>query len=167
MTDQPNHFHFSTDRPIDTYVDDRLGRKQFADSLANAISGWRKKESLVIGLFGNWGSGKTSIKNTILENFQKIKDPPEIAEFNPWQLVDQDQLYNTFFREISFALGRADKTEEREKRIQKLKEYASAIKFSASIVPWSQTKISENLKFIVLAVGFLGLGRERVKPKVS
>ena len=35
--------------------------------LARAIAAWRERDSLVVALYGGWGSGKTSIKNMTLE----------------------------------------------------------------------------------------------------
>jgi predicted KAP-like P-loop ATPase len=54
---------FSSDRPINSPGEDRLGHSSFASALARAIANWRQKSSLVIALYGEWGSGKSSIKN--------------------------------------------------------------------------------------------------------
>lgn len=57
----------STDRPIPGRLEDKLSRAGFADAIATAIRSWRGKDSLVLALYGEWGSGKSSIKNMILE----------------------------------------------------------------------------------------------------
>jgi predicted KAP-like P-loop ATPase len=55
---------FSADRSITSCSEDLLGRSGFAKSIAAAIKGWTGNDSLVIALYGSWGSGKTSIKGT-------------------------------------------------------------------------------------------------------
>jgi len=55
----PEKHHFSADRPIRSHQEDLLGRAGFAQSLANAIKQWKGKDSLVIALYGPWGSGDT------------------------------------------------------------------------------------------------------------
>lgn len=121
-----NQFKFSPDSPISSKDEDELERKDFAISLANSIRGWKNEESLVIGLFGSWGSGKTSIKNMILESLQEDKENcPQIVPFNPWQWSGENQLSKGFFREIGVALGKTNSGEEIHKRAAKWKEYAA------------------------------------------
>lgn len=50
-------FLFSADRPIISCAEDLLGRSDFAKSIAAAIKGWTENDSLVIALYGSWGSG--------------------------------------------------------------------------------------------------------------
>ena len=58
---------FKPDQPIQSSKDDILGRSSFAKSLGDAVLSYTEKESIVVGLFGEWGSGKTSIINMMLE----------------------------------------------------------------------------------------------------
>lgn len=96
----PKHL-FSSNRPITSFAGDLLGRSEFAESLALAIKGWTGNDSLVIALYGPWGSGKSSIKNMALESLRKSKgECPYIVEFNPWQWAGQEQLAEAFFQEI-------------------------------------------------------------------
>jgi len=77
--------------------------------LGNAIKSWKGKDSLVLALYGPWGSGKSSVKNLVLESLRASpSDCPSILEFNPWQLASQSQITEAFFSEIGTALGRAD-----------------------------------------------------------
>lgn len=70
--DTPKHL-LSADRPIASRERDLLGRSGFAESLASAIKGWTGNDSLVIALYGSWGSGKSSVKNMILEALREVK----------------------------------------------------------------------------------------------
>jgi len=84
MTDNTAGSHISADRPIIKRREDRLGRAAFADSMAAAIRNWHGKDSLVLALYGPWGSGKSSVKNMVLESLRESEnDCPTIVEFNP------------------------------------------------------------------------------------
>src|SRR6266849_10623535 len=120
---------FSADRPIRSKSEDLLGRSAFAESLAAVVEGWTGNESLVVALYGPWGIGKSSIKNIVLEHLRRgAPDAPTIVEFNPWQWAAQDQLAEAFFREISLALGKKDKSKEARKRAFKFAAYAESLK---------------------------------------
>jgi predicted KAP-like P-loop ATPase len=119
---------FSADRPISSASEDLLGRAAFAQSLARAIGGWRQRDSLVIGLYGPWGEGKTSVKNMALESLRKSHTGVSIVEFNPWQWSGQEQLASAFFDQIGLALGRRDKSVEGRRRAAKWRAYAGYIR---------------------------------------
>lgn len=90
---------FSPDQPILKASEDKLGRKGFAKHVAEAIKSWKGNDSLCLALYGEWGSGKTSIKNMIVDALQKPRrKAPLIVEFNPWQWSGQDQLISVFLR---------------------------------------------------------------------
>lgn len=59
--------HFDADKPIQVNSQDLLGRSRFAESIAKAIVGQKGDDSHVIGLYGQWGSGKTSTLNMVSE----------------------------------------------------------------------------------------------------
>jgi len=105
---------FKTDQPIKSSKDDILGRASFAQALGEAILSYKEKDSIVIGLFGAWGSGKTSIINMALEHMELISkdrsddEKPIIVRFNPWNYSDQNQLITQFFRVLSIELKRHD-----------------------------------------------------------
>lgn len=108
---------FSADRPITSCANDLLGRCNFANSIAAAIRGWTGSDSLVVALFGPWGSGKTSIKNMAVETLRSSEETcPLIVEFNPWQWAGQEQLADAFFHQIGGVLGK-DTSKEGKKRV--------------------------------------------------
>jgi len=87
-SDSPNSerskHRFSADRSTGSREEDLLGSADFADSLASAIKGWKGNESLVIALYGPWGSGKSSVKNMLLQSLRSAEaDSPLIVEFKP------------------------------------------------------------------------------------
>jgi hypothetical protein len=126
----------SADRPITKKSDDRLNRAGFAEAIAKVIGQWHNKPSLVIGLFGDWGSGKSSIKNLIVESLREEDETRiPVVEFSPWQVSGQDILFEVFFREIAEALGKAGGADEitAKKRVARWKLYSSALSVAATV----------------------------------
>ena len=108
---QPSyHIMLVADQPIQDKSKDKLGHAYFSQALGRAMDAYKGKDSIVIGLHGAWGSGKTSIVNMALEHtkeLQKEKDEKEhdlIIRFNPWNYSDQNQLIAQFFTQLSIAL---------------------------------------------------------------
>ncbi len=116
----------SNEQPIKSSEDDFLNRKYFADHVSSAIINYedKKNDSLTIGLYGKWGSGKTSIINMVTENLQD-KENIIVFNFEPWLFSDTHQLISGFFKEFSKKVGNSDKSEELKKISEKLEAYAS------------------------------------------
>lgn len=119
----------STDRPIQSAKQDLLGRSAFSSGLASNILSWNARESLVIALHGAWGSGKTSIKNLVLENLDSTRAGRklQILEFCPWQLSGSSSLVAGFFQELGVVLGRNGSDAESERRAKALESYAKRL----------------------------------------
>ena len=119
---------YSADRPIQSKKEDILSRAKFATSLADDIHLWEGGDSLVIALYGAWGSGKTSIKNMLLEaNCRKGRKPLPVIDFNPWRLSGTGSIPASFFRELGLALRETGSGRDVEKRTRKLNAYAATL----------------------------------------
>ncbi len=124
---------FRTDQPIQSFREDLLNRAPFARSLGDAILNYKRKDSIVLGLLGTWGSGKTSIINMALEHINDVhkhnedKLNPFIVKFNPWNYADKDQLIRQFFRQLSVTLRRKDYGANAEKIGIGIETYASLL----------------------------------------
>lgn len=135
---------FDADRPIVSSEQDRLGRTTFAKYLARCILDHNSTESLVIGLYGGWGSGKTSVINLMLEELRFASsnmfddEKPIILNFSPWSYSGQGQLIYSFFRRLSSELRNAEFLKEKEKIIYLLELYVSF--FTHKAVPKSLQK---------------------------
>ena len=150
MTNSDKKPFFSADRPIISKEEDVLNRSSFAESLATAIRNWREKDSLVIALYGPWGSGKSSIKNMVLESLRERKETcPTIVEFNPWQWAGHDQLTAAFFQEIGKVLGRIDTNGKGKERAAKWREYGIYLTLGASL--------AKSFKIVLPLLGIPGL----------
>ena len=102
---------WSPDRPGERPEDDALGRREFAQRMAKELRGWRQKDSLVVSLNGDWGSGKTTLVNLLLHYITEQsaaagEAAPVVVRFNPWQWSGQNMLLEAFFSEIGEVLGR-------------------------------------------------------------
>jgi hypothetical protein len=109
VNQQPHRW--SSDREGKHPDDDKLGRLEFAQRVAKELRGWRHKESLVVSLNGDWGSGKTTLVNLVLhyvaeQSTVATEAKPVVVRFNPWQWSGQDMLFEAFFTEIGDTLGR-------------------------------------------------------------
>ena len=154
LEQEGNEYPFSADRPINSEGEDLLGRAKFAASLGRAIKSWRGKDSLVLALYGPWGSGKSSVKNLVLESLRASPpDCPSILEFNPWQLANQNQITEAFFSEIGTALGRADKTKNASRLAAKFYAYGRYL----STGRFAVNGIKRFLITVLIVIGLLGL----------
>lgn len=125
---------FSADRPIATSNADRLGRSAFARALATRIRAWNGQESLAISLCGEWGSGKTSLKNMVLESLNKGRRlKMDVLQFNPWEISGHASIAAVFFRELGLALNHHSATEPAAKAAaDRLTLYSKAASFGGS-----------------------------------
>ncbi len=119
---------FSTERAIESAQQDLLGRASFALAVADAIRGWPGDDSLVIALTGEWGSGKSSVKNMAVEALKnEAGNTPQIVEFNPWQWAGQQKLHAAFFDELSIAIGRTAPEKGSQRKAAQWRHYGHAL----------------------------------------
>ena len=86
-----SNLSLATDTPIKAREQDLIGRTPFAERLADILKSAAGPESLVIGLYGPWGSGKTSVIN-LVENALSRKDDDgkagvSVVRFEPWNYL--------------------------------------------------------------------------------
>lgn len=155
MTEKVTKHKFSADRPITSHSDDLLGVAGFAESLATSIKGWTGRDSLIVALYGPWGSGKSSIKNLAVEALHGDKENcPSIVEFNPWQWAGQAQLAEGFFQEIGVALGYKQKDKQNKKRASKWRSYAAYLKMGSFLAG----SLRSILAWLLFILGFIAVG---------
>jgi predicted KAP-like P-loop ATPase len=125
----------SADRAIESAEEDLLAREPFARAVADALMGWAGHESLVVGISGPWGAGKSSVKNMMREHLAKAEAGrrPDVLEFSPWQWSGSDQLAAGFFREVGLALGKKDRHQRNTRLASLWANYAAVLKAGALI----------------------------------
>ena len=84
------------DKVIDNKNEDLLNRNELAISLANTILNYELSNPITIGIYGSWGSEKSSLLK-LTENILE-KEDVLIIRFEPWFFSTQDNLYLQFFK---------------------------------------------------------------------
>jgi KAP family P-loop domain len=92
----------SSETAVHDPKDDRYNRAAFAEKLATTLLKL-PPESIVIGLEGPWGGGKTTVMNFVTHyaSQQTKHSPPLVVRFNPWWYSSRDDLAVRFFEEMS------------------------------------------------------------------
>ncbi len=122
---------FDADRPIVNSTQDKLNRTTFAKYLARCMLDHHEPDSLVIGLYGGWGAGKTSVINLTLEELHfaasnlEDDEKPIILNFSVWSYSGEHDLIYSFFRRLSSAIRGAEAIKNREHIIHLLELYVS------------------------------------------
>jgi len=118
------------DYPIESDKADLLKRAPLAKKIASMILEFKNSESFVIGIEGQWGSGKTSFVNLTLGHIANSPDAL-LIKFNPWNFAGQNELIEDFFDSLSSAIG---KTEADNFKVQKVRQYAKKLMRKSEIV---------------------------------
>jgi predicted KAP-like P-loop ATPase len=96
--------NFSSDKPISDQALDKFQRYEFAKRIATMIGERENEDCIVIGLYGAWGEGKTSVVNFIEQELKKDEKVVAI-KFNAWRYSDEMSLLSQFFGELAKALN--------------------------------------------------------------
>lgn len=138
-----------SDEPIYTEDDDILKRSSFVKNLADSIISWDKEKSLVIGLYGKWGVGKTSILNLTEKKLKQNSKALEIIKFNPWGYSESDDLLTPFIKQIASQLS---KNKKNRKLLRLLKKYNNLLKLFPS-----KESLAKTWSYILIVINVLGI----------
>ncbi len=130
MSDLPRTPQFSADQPLINPAEDKLNRNRFSEEIAKSLANWTGRDSLILSLCGEWGSGKSTIKNFVIHH---LGSKATIVEFNPWQWSGQDKLLEGFLGQLGEALGRQDVAKKTKKLAEKWAAFASFTKLGGEI----------------------------------
>lgn len=148
--------NYSTDRPIEMVEQDLLGRSSFSNQLGKAIYEYKGKDGLVIGLFGKWGTGKTSVINMAVNEIKKLaennENKPIIMKFAPWNYSDKDNLISLFFESLKNKINIQSNYDLKEKVGKALSDYSGAFD-ALSLVPVVGSGVAVVLKTLAQAQG--------------
>jgi predicted KAP-like P-loop ATPase len=125
------------DAPLTDLKLDRLGRAGFAHALADSILQLEGQDSIVIGICGPWGSGKSTVLNFLVAELEKSrrKDKPLVLHFNPWWFSGQDRLLQAFLQQLGAILNRAEKDKPVKKASSLLGKFSTILK-PMSLIPF-------------------------------
>lgn len=115
-----------TDRPINTAAEDRFDRAPFARRVADVIRQRKDQATLVVGIYGPWGDGKSSTLSLIKEALAVKGDVVQV-DYNPWFFsTSTENLIRSFFLTLGDTLQKT-KLFSREKVGKLLKKYGGLV----------------------------------------
>lgn len=89
----------SSDKPISSYDEDRFNRLDFAKRIADMIDNNYSSDSITIGIYGEWGSGKSSVFNMV-KNY--LNEESIVFEYKPWYFgTDNQDIIKNFLVQLS------------------------------------------------------------------
>jgi predicted KAP-like P-loop ATPase len=146
---------YQSDRAVRKRAEDLLGRVAFAEQLADALVGWREDESLVVSLTGAWGSGKSSIKNFVLDALapEGGNQRADVLEFSPWELSGTGAVEEHFFRRIGAFLGRKDAAKQDRDIAEKWSRWTAALRIPEAMVE----PLTKHLSASAVALGLAAM----------
>lgn len=116
MSDTPRP-EFHADVPISADAEDVLGTGAFADRLVRPLLDAPGGPSLVVGLYGAWGQGKSSVLNLLAARLRATAAEQTlpgaggattqgiVVRFNPWLYGDVAALLYAFFETLAAEIG--------------------------------------------------------------
>lgn len=96
-----------SDKPIANASEDKLNMTEPANSLARILSDQKDSDSLVVGIYGEWGSGKSSFVNLLKQELIKLSKihpenkQPVMITFDPWLCTSDNAMLHRFFNELA------------------------------------------------------------------
>jgi len=120
---------YIADQPIASKSEDKFNRAPFAMRIAETLATRSDPSSIVIGLYGPWGDGKTSVLEMMQEEL-KTHDEIIVVRFNPWHFQTEDLLLRGFFATLADAMGRS-LPNMKEKAGSLLQKYGSVLSLAS------------------------------------
>lgn len=122
----------ATDRPLADPAHDDFQRAQFARRIAQTLLSRASADSIVVGLYGKWGEGKSTVLNFIRRTLAESTGKVVVLNFNPWRFPDETQLLLNFFGELARTIDRQLATKG-EKAAKALASYVTPLLPSVSL----------------------------------
>jgi predicted KAP-like P-loop ATPase len=124
MTSGDSELGLLSDSSLEDPEQDQLGYSDFAENLAGTIETRIPRQDFVVGIYGPWGSGKSTILNFVEYFLEEQDEPPLIIRFNPWWFSGQADLIRKFFDQLESGLGADSRFEDVR---DKLSNFASSL----------------------------------------
>src|SRR5262245_30047873 len=87
-----------TDREVYGAEQDRLRFDQYSRVLSETVA--EADTPLTVGMFGPWGSGKTSLMRLVLEGLASQARPPLAVWFNAWRYDQEEALWRALVIQV-------------------------------------------------------------------
>jgi len=156
---------FSTDAPIRSASEDLLRRDLFARRIAQVLSNPTGKDGRVFAIRGNWGHGKSSLKNLVIEVLESQR-LVQWLEFNPWKWGDDTSIARGLFSQMAIKLEGA-RTPEAEARAKAIRRYGSLLVGGSGTLRAAGTEsgLASWLTAVAIVAAGLGIGVPNLEAK--
>lgn len=160
-----------TSNPIDNFEDDLIGIGDKANYMARLISN-TTDSSLRIGLFGEWGSGKSSllriVEKDIFKN-EKYKDEAyKFVWFNPWLFSSEDDLINGFNTEVFINFNeKLESISEPDSGVRKTLGYVKKLVDSDTLDKFGFGQVNSVVNVISNVFKNIAYSKERIQTLIS
>lgn len=135
---------FIVDKEVNLDKQDLLSTQSYANTLKEIIKQTPTNSSFTIGLFGEWGSGKSSIIKTVEEDFNKISSPKvKFIIYDAWKYAN-----DSFRRMFLFKVQEELKHEKNDKFDSFYRSKNSDVKIDRKV----------DRKYLIATISLLFLG---------
>jgi hypothetical protein len=152
------------DQPVQRREQDRFGWGALAEGLARGLTP-RSEEPIVIGVYGAWGSGKSSLMNLVGEVLETRGDAQKVVvvRFNPWFFKGEEALIRALFVEMAGVLKKHEVVNA-ENIVKAMRKYVKVLAPVAALVPASPlAALSATAPVVALAA----IGASAAKPCIA
>lgn len=157
------------DKPIKNLGEDALERGRFVDAAFKTIANIKDTSCYIIGLYGKWGTGKTSIIELLKSKF-KSNDYYAVY-FNPWSFETREAVMIELFKKIYIGVKQEDNLKPKLKQLGKfLKKTADYIYIPKVSIGGAEIDATDTAKGLFKGLGsYLDeeVGLEEQKEEVN
>lgn len=118
------------DLPINGTAEDLFERKNFIDTIVNELIQFENGPSMVLGITGKWGTGKSSVLNMVKDELLSRRKEFEIIEFSPWFFHGSDSLVSEFLTQFGIGLFKKKKEDVKFEKVAR-----AAVKLAVLLRP--------------------------------
>ncbi len=155
---------FSSDTPTSDPKADAFSRYPFAKRVADIVKNRGSGPSTVIGIYGAWGEGKTTVLEYVRGELDGIGNI-SVMPFNPWRFAGDEQLLLSFFSTLSEVLATPLKTKA-ENVAGWISEYGELIIPSIELA-WGAAKIDPSKGTVKAAERFSNVKLDTLKSRIE
>ena len=159
----------NSDIPVKEVQNDLFGYASLAEKIASGIRNYQDKDGVVIGLYGQWGSGKTSMLNFIRNYLEKAGDqnapPALVILFNPWLFSHRDDLIVRFFHQLEQEFKKYELDGKFSAKIKQI-NWRYFAQYSLKLIPTPDPVSQVALSMVSDAIGVSNPTLEDIKDKI-
>jgi predicted KAP-like P-loop ATPase len=152
-----------SDSPLESSDQDRLGYADFAEQLAQTVVSRTPSNGYTIGIYGPWGSGKSTILNFVDDQLDDSDSSPAVVRFNPWWFSGQADLIEKFLTQLGATLESEDQFPDIRPQLAKMSSTLSKVSFE----PFTGIPIGQGFGALEALLQQEGKGIGELKQEIS